>query len=276
MPYPRSMTERLHHEHVEIELKFEAADGLALPAEIATGLSRGSHEEHQLHARYYDTDDARLARAGLALRRRAGGHDEGWHLKRRLSKRAQHELTWPLSGDIPQAALDEIHTHVPLEKGELRVTAEINTVRRVVTFENAQGVPVVEVSDDSVLSKHRSSRTVRAWREWEAELVDANAGSEAEREELLAEVSRNLQAAGAQPSLSDSKIARAVGALYPRAVKQGADAMNVAALAVLEAADTLAGRFSEGEIGADRARVISELRAISHAIAGGTYTEAES
>ncbi|WP_242418751.1 CYTH domain-containing protein, partial [Frankia sp. CpI1-P] len=34
-----------------------------------------------LDAVYYDSDDLRLARNQITLRRRTGGHDAGWHLK---------------------------------------------------------------------------------------------------------------------------------------------------------------------------------------------------
>ena len=35
---------------------------------------------HQLSATYVDTEDLRLARWGVTLRRREGGSDAGWHL----------------------------------------------------------------------------------------------------------------------------------------------------------------------------------------------------
>ena len=38
-------------------------------------------QEQRLEAEYYDTDDLRLIRAGITLRRRSGGDDAGWHLK---------------------------------------------------------------------------------------------------------------------------------------------------------------------------------------------------
>ena len=38
-------------------------------------------DEEQLEAEHYDTDDLRLIRAGITLRRRRGGDDAGWHLK---------------------------------------------------------------------------------------------------------------------------------------------------------------------------------------------------
>ena len=38
-------------------------------------------EEQTLEAVYYDTEDLRLAQAGVTLRRRRGGDDAGWHLK---------------------------------------------------------------------------------------------------------------------------------------------------------------------------------------------------
>ena len=45
------------------------------------GQSLVGPEEQTLEAVYFDTEDLRLARAGVTLRRRRGGDDAGWHLK---------------------------------------------------------------------------------------------------------------------------------------------------------------------------------------------------
>ena len=66
----------------ETELKYEAGADAELPAfdglpQVATAESAAE----LLVAIYYDTEDLRLLRAGITLRRRSGGHDAGWHLK---------------------------------------------------------------------------------------------------------------------------------------------------------------------------------------------------
>src|SRR6201990_620347 len=67
----------------EIELKYEAGPGTVLPPledrpQVPT---EAEPAEQKLEAEYYDTEDLRLLRAGVTLRRRRGGTDSGWHLK---------------------------------------------------------------------------------------------------------------------------------------------------------------------------------------------------
>ena len=58
-----------------------------------------------LNAVYYDTDDFRLARSRVTLRRRTGGNDSGWHLKLPpldLLSDAREEQVLPLSAGRPR------------------------------------------------------------------------------------------------------------------------------------------------------------------------------
>ena len=57
-----------------------------------------------LTAVYYDTEDFRLARSRVTLRRRTGGGDSGWHLKLPpvdLNADAREEVVLPLSAGRP-------------------------------------------------------------------------------------------------------------------------------------------------------------------------------
>ncbi len=67
----------------ETEAKYDAPAGAALPRldELPQVAGTSGPDEEQLEAEYYDTDDLRLIRAGITLRRRRGGDDAGWHLK---------------------------------------------------------------------------------------------------------------------------------------------------------------------------------------------------
>src|SRR5689334_20478282 len=67
----------------ETERKYELADGAELPGwDGLIGVQAlVGPEEQALEAVYFDTEDLRLARAGVTLRRRLGGQDAGWHLK---------------------------------------------------------------------------------------------------------------------------------------------------------------------------------------------------
>ena len=114
---------------------------------------------------------------------------------------------------------------------------------------------VAEICDDQVSSVDNRSGIKRAWREWEAELVETETGEVSEQ--LLKTLDRLLTGAGAAPSLADSKIARAVGALLPVALKKQAPPATIAALTLLETADILQAE-SPADPRIDRIRTIIE------------------
>ncbi len=67
----------------ETELKFRVHGLYRLPDLVSAGAVRAADDlgVATLDATYFDTDDLRLAREGITLRRRTGGDDEGWHVK---------------------------------------------------------------------------------------------------------------------------------------------------------------------------------------------------
>src|SRR3712207_5264705 len=93
-------------------LRYNADESFALPSltELIAGaggqpadaspLSEGDAAEHRLEAVYFDTTDLRLAAAGVTLRRRTGGDDSGWHLKRPAARAAGFVLRLP-PGRVP-------------------------------------------------------------------------------------------------------------------------------------------------------------------------------
>src|SRR5215218_5781821 len=70
-------------EQLETEFTFEPGRDPVLPdLSDITGVATVTKPRVQrLEAVYFDTDDLRLMRAGVTLRRRTGGDDAGWHLK---------------------------------------------------------------------------------------------------------------------------------------------------------------------------------------------------
>src|ERR1700733_12490772 len=66
----------------EIEKKDEVEAGVDLPsfADLPQVATVSGPEQETLVAEYYDTDDLRLLKAGITMRRRRGGPDEGWQL----------------------------------------------------------------------------------------------------------------------------------------------------------------------------------------------------
>src|SRR2546429_9677906 len=81
----------------ETESKYDAPAGAALPRldELPQVAGTSGPDEEQLEAEYYDTDDLRLIRAGITLRRRRGGDDAGGHLKLPLGARNRPEIRLP-------------------------------------------------------------------------------------------------------------------------------------------------------------------------------------
>jgi hypothetical protein len=82
----------------ETEKKYDFEPGARLPT--LRGLPLVTQEddldEQTLEADYYDTAGLHLIRAGVTLRRRRGGHDQGWHLKLPLDGDSRREIRLPL------------------------------------------------------------------------------------------------------------------------------------------------------------------------------------
>ena len=168
---------------------------------------------------YYDTDDYRLARSKVVLRRRTGGDDSGWHLKLPgggLNGDGRTEVTLPLKagrpGRVPAALADAV---VALTGGaELLPLATQETARVPFTVLGGAGEPGVEVVDDTVtVTDGEQSGTT--YREIEVEVLG--------RPDLLEPTVQVLADTGAQPSASSSKGIRAlVGeAQLPRLIDPG-------------------------------------------------------
>jgi len=93
---------------VEVESKYDVDTDTALPDWSALpGVVRvGDAEPRDLDARYVDTSEADLARNGVAVRRRQGGPDEGWHVKA-PAEGGRSETQWPL-GDLGDPDADPV------------------------------------------------------------------------------------------------------------------------------------------------------------------------
>jgi CHAD domain-containing protein len=216
-----------HTTQIEIERKYAVDESTPLPAlsGITTGeggeLEVRSQDAVQLEAVYFDTADGALARQRIALRRRLGGHDAGWHVKLPAAE-GREELQWPLEpptalpGDdsesgpqVPAAVREAVIVHV--RDHELTPLARLSTERRTTELVDASGALVLEIADDTVTATDARAGVVRAWREWEAELGPAAPATPEERAGLLDQVEAVLLAAGARHSPSASKLAQALG-----------------------------------------------------------------
>ncbi|RCS62718.1 CYTH domain-containing protein [Microbacterium sp. JB110] len=194
---------------IEIEKKFDVDEGTPMPdwASVPGVADVSAGEERHLDATYFDTADVDLAAAGVAVRRRTGGPDAGWHIKGPLVDGGRTELGWPL-GD-GQAVPDQVRaelarwTDAPLEP-----LARIVNDRTAYALRDAAGGVVAEFVDDRVRATDLRADVERAWCEWEIELGPA---APADHDAFFAEITRIALASGARNASSASKLARALG-----------------------------------------------------------------
>ncbi|MDR6867782.1 inorganic triphosphatase YgiF [Microbacterium resistens] len=196
---------------VEVERKYDADPDTPLPLwdGIPGVLTVSSGEERALDARYFDTGDFALARAGMALRRRTGGHDAGWHLKGPRRGDGRVEWGWPLGDEevLPPGLAEEVSRWtadpvVPI--------ARVENARTAYYLSGPDGV-VAEFVDDRVHATDLLRGTRREWREWEMELGAAAPTDLMGRVVFFSAVDRAVHAAGGRPASSASKLGRALG-----------------------------------------------------------------
>jgi CHAD domain-containing protein len=192
----------------ELEYKYDVPTDFALPdlTQVPGVATVGEPAELDLDATYYDTKDLGLARNKITLRRRSGGHDAGWHLKRKAADNqlngGRTEAQAPLSKNVPEefaAQLRTVSRGAPLE-----AVARIRTRRLERPLRDPGGAVLALLADDVVASESPGAPAiVQRWRELEVELVDGTPA-------VLESVDEALRAAGARPADSPSKLARAL------------------------------------------------------------------
>jgi hypothetical protein len=161
-------------ETFEVERKYAVSNDAVLPdasSFAALGLTLAASERHHMHATYFDTPDGALARQKMALRRRRGGSDAGWHLKAK-DDGATRELLWPDGEEMPTGLLAELGTL--LDDAALALVdtiATLHTIRQTALLCDGAGVPLIELADDQVDATNELNGRTRTWREWEAELM---------------------------------------------------------------------------------------------------------
>ena len=193
----------------ETERKYEIADAAALPDPAGlAGLDSGAGaREQQMAAVYFDTEDLGLLRAGVTLRRREGGNNEGWHLKLpagRVGEDTREEIRLPLgrAGRTPPAELVGL-TRLYSRGAALAPVAELTTHRRRWVYADGRGRELAELVEDEVDAHTMGSETsAMSWREVEVELAEHG------RVKLLDRIERELLRGGAHRSRSGSKLGR--------------------------------------------------------------------
>jgi CHAD domain-containing protein len=229
----------------EREVKLSVKRGFRLPPLAAHVTPR------HLRATYYDTDDLRLARHGVTLRRRNEDGRDLWQLKL-PSDGDRLELESVAEGPELPAELQTLLTAY-LRGSALRPVADLETLRRAVRVGDGRG-PAAEVVHDSV-RVHEGDRVVREFDEVEVEQLTEGS------ERLIERLERQLRAAGAKTSDGCPKVFRALGLpapVIPRAKRKTPPVEQVRAylqaqVEVLLAADPVTRR-GDGE-GVHRMRV---------------------
>lgn len=204
---------------IEIERKYDVSEAIGLPdlASLPGVAGVRQPELRSLDAIYFDTSGLALARRAIALRRRTGGPDEGWHVKSSAPE-GRHEWGWPLGEALSADPLampvpDDVRASVSAWCGddELQPIARVRNERHAILLQDASGAVVAEFVDDHVQATDLQTGAATTWREWEVELGPAAPADALDRAEFFAAVDGAVAAVGGAPAASDSKLQRALG-----------------------------------------------------------------
>lgn len=205
-------------DHVEIERKYDAEPGFALPdlSDLPGVAAVAEPRRHALVATYFDTPDLRLAARGITLRRRRGGEDAGWHLKIPAGPDTKNELRAPLGRPnvVPARLAGLVAAHT---RGEpLRPVAVLETDRTVIRLLGEDGEVLAEVADDAVVGQILAEDGEAdgpvaglSWREIEVELAGGPP-------KLLKAAGKRLRGAGAGKAGAASKLGRLLDPVLTR------------------------------------------------------------
>lgn len=198
---------------LEIERKYELYDLVApvpdIPWNQLESFTPREAVVENLDATYFDTASHVLGRARVAVRRRIGGYDQGWHIKFDDADGARHEVHFALLSQAKRqpAAVGKFLAGVTLgEALEEAVSVKTRRVRTVV--EDSSGEPIGEICQDSVHAYHAATEETRIWNEWEIEIINPDS---AQVESFFEQCEFLLADAGIEPSHSVAKVARALG-----------------------------------------------------------------
>ena len=194
--------------HVETEFKFRVPMLFDFPSFPSSLGSWTDESVRNMDATYWDTTDATLLRWGITMRIRAGGGDDGWHLKIPVSPTesvngvsVRTELHRDATSATPPVEFLELLSTI-LQGSEVVPIARVHTQRKPQILTDPRGA-IIELVDDLV-TLSRGDQKIDEFREIEIELINDAAMPEAL---VIGEILSN---AGAQTS-SVSKAASAFG-----------------------------------------------------------------
>jgi inorganic triphosphatase YgiF len=145
--------------HLEVEDKYDVSEDVKLPdlRQLDGVADVRWHPPLNLEAVYFDTLDRLLAAAGVALRRRLGGVDDGWHIKVALES-GKLEFAVPSGSDeVVPARIRTALASLTLASS-LAPVARIRTTRHPIILTDSSAKPLAEIVDDHVVG-HRLERS---------------------------------------------------------------------------------------------------------------------
>lgn len=193
----------------EVEITFAvAADTTAPDWTQLPGITQiGEETVYELCAEYFDTKDLELSQARTALRRRTGGKDAGWHIKRQAAG-GREEFHAPLADEIPAELLAQLPAQYA-DPRQLHKIAQIENRRTEILLYDASGEAIAEFCDDHVntVSYIVSPPLKQHWREWEIEITAAGQAA-GYGTDFLEAATKLCQQQGAQHRPDSSKLQR--------------------------------------------------------------------
>lgn len=193
--------------YIEREDKFDIEPGFELPDLTSADpmVAEVRVAEHRLRSDYFDTADRALGTAVMTFRHRRGSTDTGWQLKVPHAA-SREEIRVAASSDEAAAVPDELADLLRgISRGQdLTKIATLDLTRVVSELFDADGQKLAEVAYDTVHAELPDALE-RRWQEVEVELGPAG------DERTLVRLGKLLKKAGARPSDSGSKLARALG-----------------------------------------------------------------
>lgn len=194
------------HREVEQKFAFDGAPALSLGAVKGVESVRDDRA-YEMDATYFDTEDLRLARRHVTLRRREGGDDAGWHIKVPVDDDHDRiELRLPLEAGGHEVPDEFTRDLIGLTHGRpLEPVADLHSHREEHHLIDRDHTDLAVVSIDDVDATSHRAGTARssAWRELEVELIDGST-------KVIDRVADHLYAVGAQPAPWWSKVGRAL------------------------------------------------------------------
>jgi CHAD domain-containing protein len=196
----------------ETETKYDVPTDTVLPG--LSGLpdvaSCSAPPEQRLQAEYFDTEDLRLIRVGITLRRRSGGGDDGWHLKLPAGPLSRMEIRVSLgrsAREVPAELAELIRARI--RDRPLQPVASLTTRRRSIALLDPASKSLAEIADDQVTATRQGSGpsggpAASHWREVEVELTGGSP-------RLLQAVDELFVSHGLRSCRRSAKLERALG-----------------------------------------------------------------